>query len=96
FNRNGTVVITKHAKLKSKDITFFPKYNEETKQFYERFRHVIDNFPLYIILLNEKGVILNCNKHIHQLFGFNKEEYIGKSFIEIKNLNLTKSTFSLS
>ena len=66
-----------------KDVTEKYVLSEKLKQSEEKFRDLYENTPLGIVLINSQGVIVDCNKRIEQIAGYNKDDLIGKKFFEI-------------
>jgi len=48
-----------------------------------RYRHLFEESPYGILLMNPKGIIVDCNPVIKNLFGYEREELIGKKFINL-------------
>ncbi|MFX1259136.1 MAG: PAS domain S-box protein [Promethearchaeota archaeon] len=66
---------------------------KELKESEERYRHLFESSPYSIILFNLEGYIINCNSTTEELFGFKKEELIGKNYTILPNF--TSKTFSI-
>ena len=49
----------------------------------ERFRALYESTPFAILLVNSKGIVLDCNPITMKMFGYSKDEIINK---EIRNL----------
>ncbi|MFX1500521.1 MAG: PAS domain S-box protein [Promethearchaeota archaeon] len=45
-----------------------------------KYRHLFTHSPFSIILINSKGIVVDCNPAIKQLLGYSKEELIGKRY----------------
>ncbi|MFX0164968.1 MAG: PAS domain S-box protein [Candidatus Hodarchaeota archaeon] len=46
-----------------------------------KFRHLYENSPYGIVLLNSEGSIIDINSTIHTIFGYNKENLIGNNYL---------------
>jgi len=60
------------------DISERIRINEEKKKVAEQFRLVVEQAPNAIILVNSSGEISLVNKQTEKLFGFSRNELIGK------------------
>lgn len=62
---------------------------ERTKELREserKYRHLFENSPFSIALLNTKGKIIDINSTTFKLFGFKKEDLIGKNYLKLSYL----------
>jgi PAS domain S-box-containing protein len=62
---------------------------ERTKELREserKYRHLFENSPFSIALLNTKGKIIDINSTTSKLFGFKKEDLIGKNYLKLSYL----------
>ena len=62
---------------------------ERTKELREserKYRHLYENSPFSIALLNIKGKIIDINSTTSKLFGYKKENIIGKNYLKLSNL----------
>lgn len=62
---------------------------ERTKELREserKYRHLFENSPFSIALLNTKGKIIDINSTTSKLFGFNKDDLIGKNYLKLSYL----------
>lgn len=50
------------------------------KEAVERYRALYENTPFSILLINSRGVIVDCNPRTVELFGYKKNELIEKEF----------------
>ncbi|MFX1279044.1 MAG: PAS domain S-box protein [Promethearchaeota archaeon] len=66
--------------LVSREITFRKLAEKKIKDSEEKYRHLFEDSPFAIALINFKGEILECNSYVEQLLGFKKEEITGKDF----------------
>ncbi len=62
---------------------------ERTKELREserKYRHLFENSPFSIALLNTKGIIIDVNSTTSKLFGFKKDDLIGKNYLKLSYL----------
>lgn len=83
FECRGQKFIDKDSKEKwlivSRDIS-------EKKLIEERYRYLFENSPNAILLIDLKGVIIDCNSTMEQIFGFGKEFFKGKTYNDLSDL----------
>ncbi|MFX0042205.1 MAG: PAS domain S-box protein [Candidatus Hodarchaeota archaeon] len=65
------------------DITERQLADQKLKESEEKYRHLIETSPYSIILFDPKGKIIDYNSTTEKLFGYRKEEFIGKSYIDL-------------
>ncbi len=65
------------------DITERQLSEQKLKESEEKYRHLIETSPYSIILFDLKGEIIEYNSTTEKLFGYSKEEFIGKSYIHL-------------
>lgn len=70
----------------ARDITRQKKIEEALKESEEKHRKIFENANDAITYLSMKGKILNINKKGIEIFGGDKDEIIGKNFLELKIL----------
>ncbi len=82
--------LTNESAGKRKRITELKKFESEHKRVEkqiraseEKFRLIFNGAANLIILVNKKGIIVDCNKRIQNVFGYTKEEIIGQSMAEL-------------
>ncbi|MFX1495146.1 MAG: PAS domain S-box protein [Promethearchaeota archaeon] len=65
------------------------KFNLERKlrESEAKFRNLYENTPFSIVLLDSKGTIVDINPRSTEVFGYNKEELVGKKFKDISVLH---------
>jgi len=49
----------------------------------EKYQHLFENSPYFIILLNETLKIIDCNKKTEEIIGYSKDELIGKNILDL-------------
>ncbi|MBF0396367.1 MAG: HAMP domain-containing protein [Desulfobacterales bacterium] len=54
----------------------------ELKKSEEKFRFVFERAPIGLLLLNNKSVVLDCNKHFSDIFEVQREKYLGLNLID--------------
>ncbi|GAH86339.1 unnamed protein product, partial [marine sediment metagenome] len=73
---------------------------ERTKELREserKYRHLYENSPFSIALLNTKGKIIDVNSKTSKLFGYKKEDLIGKNYLKLsKRPTLLNTRFKSS
>lgn len=65
------------------DVTEKFNLERKLKESEEKFRNLFENTPFTIVLINSKGIIIDCNPTIQKMLGFSKEDIIGKNFRDI-------------
>jgi len=61
------------------------KFNLEKKlrESEEKFRNLFENTPFAIVIINSKGIIVDCNPTVESLIGYRNNELIGQNFRDI-------------
>ena len=62
------------------DITHRKIAEQKLKESEKRYRNLFESMPYVIVLINQKGIIIDCNPAIEKLLGYDKKEVIGKEF----------------
>ncbi len=57
---------------------------EKIEKSEKRLKNLIENVPIGIFIEDEKGRIIDCNKYVEELVGYNKKEILGKTPFELK------------
>ena len=74
----------------TQDITDKRIAEQKLRESEEKFRHLFETSPFSILLVDLEGIIRDCNPSNEKLYGFKKDEFIGKNFYNI--LPLIKAT----
>ena len=56
---------------------------KELRDSEEKFRHLYENSPYGIILLNPKGEIIDCNIAISNIFGYELDDLVGNNYLDL-------------
>ena len=67
----------------SEDVTERILAEHNLKESEEKYRHLIESSPYSILVFNIKGIIIDINSTTEKLFGYKKEEIIGRSYEEL-------------
>ncbi len=71
------------AVLISRDINARKLMEEKLIQAEKKYRHLFENSPFSIILIDLKGNIIDCNPAVERLIKYSKEELINKNFRDL-------------
>jgi PAS domain S-box-containing protein len=66
-----------------RDITEKKNTEQKIKDSETKYRHLFENSPYSIILINRKGVIIDCNSATEKLFNRKIESLINKNFLNV-------------
>ncbi len=69
--------------VQTEDITEKRLAEEKLKESEKKYRFFYENTPSSIVVINSKGKIIECNPTTELMFGYTKEELIGKKFHKI-------------
>ncbi len=67
----------------ARDITLRKKTEEKLRESEKKYRHLFESSTYSIILINRKGVIVDCNPATKRFFRREIEDLIGKNFMEV-------------
>jgi len=81
------------------DITDKFQLEKKLKESEKKYRQLFEETPFAIILLNSDGIIIDCNPTTKKLLGYDKEELIGRNYINTsvihsKYLKITELLFN--
>lgn len=65
------------------DITEKKEAEEKLKESEAKFRNLYENSPYGIVIFNKSGIIVDLNSMILKLFGYKKEELLGKNYVNL-------------
>jgi len=66
------------------DITDRIKSELKLKESEEKYRYLFEDSPFAITLMDLNGNFIECNSYVEKIFGYKKQELIGKNFNEVK------------
>lgn len=67
------------------DVTGKIDLEKRLKESEQKFRGLFENTPFTIVILDSKGIIIECNPTTESMLGYSREELIGNNF---RNLNI--------
>ncbi|TFG01644.1 MAG: PAS domain S-box protein, partial [Promethearchaeota archaeon] len=67
----------------SRDISNRKKIEKALKESETKYRHLYEESPNSITLVNRKGTILDVNPATEKIYGYNRDEVIGKKYREL-------------
>ena len=73
----------KTIQLIVRDVTAQKKAEATLKESEEKFRKLFDDAPAGIVLVDKNGIIKEANNSLLQLLSIQKEEFIGKNFVQL-------------
>jgi PAS domain S-box-containing protein len=65
------------------DITGRKRAEQKLRESEEKYRHLYDNSPFSIVLFDLKGTIIDYNSTLGNFLGYEKENMLGKNFLEL-------------
>lgn len=68
------------------DVTEQSQAQEKLKESEEKFRHLYEHSPFSIVLLDAEGKIDDMNTKTTEIFGFEKEDLIGKNYLDLTGI----------
>ncbi|MDY6964716.1 MAG: PAS domain S-box protein [Halobacteriota archaeon] len=66
-----------------KEITEIKRMQKELRESEEKFRTIFENANDEIVYLDKNGRIVDVNRRVEELFGYMREEVIGKNFVQL-------------
>jgi PAS domain S-box-containing protein len=64
-----------------RDISERKRFEEALKQSDEKYQNLIENANDAVISINKEGIIVTLNKKVEEMYGYTREELLGKSVI---------------
>ena len=68
------------------DVTDQNLAQEKLKESEEKYRHLYENSPFSIVLLDYEGKVLDMNTKTTELFGYEKGDLIGKNYLHLTGI----------
>ncbi|MFW9771896.1 MAG: PAS domain S-box protein [Candidatus Thorarchaeota archaeon] len=65
------------------DVTERILAEQNLKESEEKYRHLIESSPYSILLFDRQGIIVDYNSTTEKLFGYSKDDFIGRSYEEL-------------
>ena len=65
------------------DITEKYKLEEQLRESEKKYRTLYDNTPFSVVLINTQGIVVDMNPKAEEMFGYDRNEVIGKKFMNI-------------
>ena len=65
------------------DITEKYKLEEKLRESEKKYRTLYDNTPFSVVLINTQGVVVDMNPKTKEMFGYDRDELIGKKFMNL-------------
>ncbi|MHA1391132.1 MAG: PAS domain-containing sensor histidine kinase, partial [Promethearchaeota archaeon] len=65
------------------DITEKYKLEEKLRESEKKYRTLYDNTPFSVVLINTQGVVVEMNPKTKEMFGYDRDELIGKKFMNL-------------
>jgi PAS domain S-box-containing protein len=64
----------------ARDVTETKNTENLLKESEEKYRSLFENSPNAVGLINTKGIVIQGNSNIEKVFGYKKEEFVGRNF----------------
>ncbi|TFG14882.1 MAG: PAS domain-containing sensor histidine kinase [Promethearchaeota archaeon] len=71
----------------AKNITELRNAQEKLKRSEKKYRFLFETTPFSVVLLNEDGIIIDCNPTTEKMFGYKKVEIRGRHFANVSILH---------
>ena len=68
------------------DVTEQNLARQEIKESEEKYRHLFENSPFSIVLLNDECKIIDTNPKTAELFGYKKEDLVDKNYLNLMDI----------
>ena len=68
------------------DVTEKKKAQEKLEESEEKYRNLYERSPFSIVILDPEGLIIDMNTKTTELFGFDKEDLIGKNYLNLAGI----------
>jgi len=78
-----TYVPEENVIVRIRDITHQKRVENQLTISASKYRHLFDKSPFYILLIDKEWNVIDCNKTVKKVLGYNKDEVIGNSLIEL-------------
>lgn len=79
----------------ARDISERKRAELQLRESERKYRHLFEESPYSIVLLNNEGLIIDCNSRIKEIFGYSKDEILERDFREIFKMPQESSTIVL-
>ena len=76
----------------ARDISEQKRAELQLKESERKYRHLFEESPSTIVLLNTEGLIIDCNGRIKEIYGYSKDEILEKDFREVFKMPQESST----
>jgi len=74
----------------AEDVTARKKAEEATKKSEEKYHNMIEHANDAIVSVNKEGIVLSFNKKAEEMFGYARDEIVGKSIVLLSPKNIRK------
>jgi len=56
---------------------------QKLKESEEKYRNIYENTPFSVVLINSQGVVIDANPTTEEMFGYKRDDFIGKRFMDL-------------